>query len=77
MVTEGGRLSVSNNNRARASIKRKMRADRTTRLLIVILSLFLLSEFPQVRVEENRNAIPNPITDDGSSLSTKYLMLHA
>ena len=30
------------------SLKRKMRTDRTTRLLIVILSLFLISEFPQV-----------------------------
>ena len=30
------------------SLKRKMRTDRTTRLLIVILCLFLISEFPQV-----------------------------
>jgi hypothetical protein len=27
---------------------RKIRTDRTTRLLIVILCLFLISEFPQV-----------------------------
>ena len=29
--------------------KRKQSTDRTTRLLIVILALFLLTEFPQVR----------------------------
>ena len=33
----------------KASNKRKRSTDRTTRLLIAILILFLLTEFPQVR----------------------------
>ena len=36
---------------------RKIRTDRTTRLLIVILSLFLVSEFPQVNRDQNNSNI--------------------